>query len=170
MKYAIDVPAGTVTLVFDHGTKVVMTASEIHESCRMPTLLYGMRQKVMDKAAGALKAAGVDPTEAEVERMREKMVREMWSRMIDGSAFTRSGDGIGRVSYLAEAVRDLYGITLDEARAKVASLSDENRKGLEANPKVAARVAAIRAEVAAKKAAEAQEKAEGDEEDELPEL
>lgn len=169
MKYAIDVPAGTVTLAFDHGTKVVMTTSEIHDACRMPTLLYGLRQKVVDAAASALKRSGIDPSESDVERMRETMVTEMWARMQDGTAFTRSGDGIGRVSYLAEAVRDLYGFSIEEAREKVAGLEDANRKALEANPKVAARIAALKAEAAAKKAAEAQEAAE-DEEDELPEL
>lgn len=168
MKYAINVPAETVTVKFSDTSIEVIKVSDISTVMQRLVLLYGLKQKVTDAAASALKLSAANGTD--VETQREKMARNMIERIMDGTAFDRaSGDGTGRVSYFAEAVAFLYNITLEVATAKIKAMDEEKQKQLAANPKVVAKIASLKAE-AAIRAAERAAIGGDDDEEELPEL
>ena len=88
--------------------------------------------------------------------------------LLDGD-WNRTGER-GRDSYLAEAVGELYGVSTAEAAAKIKAKSEAEQKALAANPKVAAKIAAIKAKTAADRAAKAQERLDDADEEEMPEL
>lgn len=166
MKYAISVPDNRVSITFEDGETVTVSTDSLRAETQGLVMLYGLKQKLSDAAASALKLSA--ETGRDIETQRKVMVKEMWDRLVAGTAFDRVSDGMGAVSYLARAVAELYSLTIEAAVEKLAEMDEEKKKALAAAPKVAALVAAMKAKAAAEKAERAGEKATGDEE--LPEL
>ena len=166
MKFATDVPANSVTVKFSDTENRTIFLDAIQPAMQKLLTLYGLKQKLSDSAASALRFSAT--TGRDIEEQRQKMVHEMLTRIIDGTAFDRTTvEGFGRTSYLAEAIAELYGITVEEATTKIATKTDEEKKALAANPKIAAKIAKMKADAAIKAAAKA---AAAIDEEEMPEL
>lgn len=167
MKYQMDVQAVKLSLQSDDGKKAkVLCRKDFSDAVNDHIWLNGLKQKLVDKAASAKAISAA--TGEDADAIRERLVWECVEQLLDGN-WAVKGAGTGKTSYLAEAVSDLYGISLDEAKAKVAGLDEGKKKALEANPKVAAKVAGIKARIAAEAAKRAAEGLEEDDE-EMPEL
>lgn len=167
MKYAKNVPACALTVTSDDGIKTKkLTRDDFSDVVNDCIWLNGLKQKLVDKAASAKSISAATGEDADV--IRERMVWECVDQLLSGD-WAQKGEGVGRVSYLAEAIVELYGVSLETAREKVAAMDADKKKAFEANPKVAAKVAKLKAEAAeraAKKAAEGID----EEDDEMPEL
>lgn len=170
MKYAMNVPERSITLTWNEGTVVksrTVKASDFSNEINDLFFMYGMKQKFVDSGVSAATKAlesGMSP-----EDQRDAMILACVDHLLDGD-WTRRGDGTaGRNSYLTEAVADLYKISIAEAKEKLAGKSEKDLKALAANPKIAAKIAGIKAERAAEAAAKAAERLESDEE-EMPEI
>ena len=167
MKYAISVPEMSVVVSFDNGKKLYCIAKNTPDAMRDLLFLYGLKQKLSDSAASALKASAANGRN--IEDQRYAMVNEMIGRIEDGSAFDRQSDGIGRVSYLIQAVEILYALSPEDAAEKVKNLPEDKQKALVASPKIAAEIARLKMVAAAKALAKIEADAI-DDDDELPEL
>lgn len=167
MKYVTNVPDMSVTITRDDGSIIVKAeAAKLNPQVHDCVTLYGLSQKLADSAASALRLStenGLD-----IDQQRESMIIDMWSQLLDGDWTRRGSGGVGRISYLVQAVEQLYKLTAEIAAEKVKSLSEDDRKALTANPKIAALIAKMKAEAAAKAAENAANKI--DEDDDLPTL
>lgn len=150
--FTMDKPAGAaedfqpVVHVFD--------LSKVNEETLIRLALHGASQKIGDSYAGA-KDSGEDPityADAAVRETIEQLYQGKWS-------VTRTGSGAPRTSMLAQAFAAVKGITLEEAIEAVSGLTDEEKKVLQQNKKVAAKIAALKAEQALARAKKAEEEA-----------
>ncbi len=166
MKYATDVTAGTVTVSFDDARELILDWNRLDSDTQRWLGLYGLKQKGSDSAASALKMSA--ETGRDIEDQRFVMMTECWEALLNGQVTRERGEGSGRTSYLVQAIVALYGKSDDEAAKIVAEKSKDDRKALEAAPKIAAWIATEKARVAAERAASLQEK--GEDEEALPSL
>ena len=162
MKKVIDLEAGTVTFSDDSDNVIeVVSYAELTPEMVIQAALHGVSQKVGDSYAGALKATeGLDTTpEAwSIQRVKDS------AKQIRGNDWNlRTGGGGPAVTDLAYAIAEATGSTVDEVAAKLAALEGDEgkevKKGLRANPQVAAILARIKAERATKKQKELDAKA-----------
>ena len=134
---------------------VGLNVSDVPEELRNVAMLHGLSQKVGDSYSGTDWADIADTAQDMVER-------------ITSGIWNREGEKGGpRITQLFTAVCDVLaeaagGEITEEQRENVrnALKDDDQRKAMAANPKVAARLAVIRAEAAAEKAAKLAEAAE----------
>lgn len=167
MKCVNNVDAGTLTFKFEDGRVIFIDTSKIHANESEHIFFYGAKQKLVDAAASALKRSAENGLD--IESQRFEMIQEMWSRMQQGTAFERSTDGAGRISYLIKAIAELYNLSESNAAEKIKAKSEEDQKALAVNPKVQAVILRLKAEAAAAALAKMESKVE-DEDEELPEL
>ncbi|RMH12687.1 MAG: hypothetical protein D6698_15020 [Gammaproteobacteria bacterium] len=105
--------------------KLTADLSEVSDDIRLKLALHGLKQKLGDSYAGEK-----DPAAA------FKAASEVWERLKAGEwSSARSGSG-GRVGQLAQALARATGVSLEEAIAKVESLSKEERAELRKHPRV----------------------------------
>lgn len=167
MKFAYNEDERTMVWSFDDGRTVSLAVDKIQE--KDATFLNGAKQKMVDVAAGAKKLS-LDGTKT-VEEWRHDLMKEMRDRLIDGTAFVRQArEGSSKVSLLILAVADLYDIDEAEASAKLKDKTADELKALQANPKIAAKMAEIKAKQAAERAARLAEDLGDEDDEEMPEL
>lgn len=145
-----DAPEGFVPEV------IAFDLTKVDQNTLLRLALHGASQKIGDSYAGA-KESGEDPI-----KYAHEAVSETIKQLYEGKwSVTRTGSGAPRVSILVMAYARVKGITEDQALELLGDLSDDDKKELQKNKKIAAAIALIRAEQAAeraKKAAEAAEK------------
>lgn len=161
-KKATDVAAKAVVFTLDapegvEGEKITFDLSQVNEETLVRLALHGASQKIGDSYAGA-KESGTDPVAYAKEAINDT-IRQLY----EGKwSVTRTGSGAPRVTILVQAFASVKGISLEEAQDVIGGLNDEEKKVVSANKKVAAKIAALRAEAAAEKARKAAEAAEAE--------
>jgi hypothetical protein len=155
MKKILSVESGTVSFDAEDGSPVqVFDLSQAEKSARW-LALHGASQKIGDTYAGA--GAEANPVE-----FAKAMVAEMIGRLYAGDTGRVAGAGAKRFGLLTLAYARATGCTEDEAHELIGGLEDDERKAVQKKPKIAAALAAIKAEraiAAAKKAADLAEAA-----------
>jgi hypothetical protein len=132
---SIDVSAGTLTVdVLGVGRIVVDAAGVSKQNCDY-AMYHGFKQRVCD--AGAL---GFNKELARFATNQEKFdaMQAVANHLNSGSVewdMARTG-GFGRTSFLAQAIAELKGCSIDDAKAKVKELSVAERTQLAQHPKV----------------------------------
>lgn len=139
-------------------TVITFDLSKVDGPMRDRLALHGAAQKIGDSYAGA-KESGEDPI-AYAEAAINDTIKQLYAEEHGGLnkwSVTRTGTGAPRTSLLVQAFAQVSGKSLEEAQEIVSQLNDEEKKELQGKKKIAAAIAAIRAEQAvarAKKAAE----------------
>lgn len=164
-KKIISVEGNSVTFKFSDGSEQVANLSELSAETLKQLALHGASAKLGDSyaSAGEIEEEGGDPI-----AWAKSIVTQTWNNLKQGLWSVR-GEGGVRVTVLAQAVAAIYGITPEEAAEKLSDMDEEKKKALSAAPKVAAKVASLKAEAAAKRAAAAQAALSGGD-SELPSL
>lgn len=126
-------------------TELAIDISTLPEDIITKLAIHGLSQKLGDSYAGA----DAKDCEACVQGVLKNLQDGQWKAAREG------GGGTTRISLLAAAVARVQGLEVADCVEKIAGLDDEQKKGLRANGKVKAAMAAIQAE----KAAAAAEKA-----------
>jgi len=152
-KKAIDVEAGTVTFDFENGKVIVIELAKCTGDALRRLPLHGISQKAGDSYAGAGDSA--DPA-----AYAEAAVLEVQKQLYAGEWRATSAGG-PRTSDLATAISRLNGKPVEEVVESLGKATDEQKKELRKHPQIAATLAAIKAENAAKRAATLAEKAAG---------
>lgn len=157
---------GSVDFTFEDGATAGHTLGNLKPEMQARLALHGLSQKLGDSFA-----SDRDNAAAHVARV--------WKNLQDGDWSVR-GEGGPRVTQLARAMSEVMGQPIEKCIEVLGTMgeSDEGKsqkKALAANPQIASSMARIRAEDAAKKAAELAEKAakgpaEGEEAAPLPEI
>lgn len=126
------------TLRFNFTNGKTLTFDPLHciDDIRMQLMLHGAKQKIADSYAGAMSVS--EAIEA-AEGIIEQLLAGEWNAKRDG------GTGI-----TLEAIARIQSITVDEAKAKWATLDEKTKKDIQSHPDVKAAVLEIRAERLAK--------------------
>ncbi|MFM6926969.1 MAG: hypothetical protein ACKOX6_00805 [Bdellovibrio sp.] len=143
-----DTESGVFSIAFADGTQVEVELDSFKQDIVRNLALHGLSQKLGDSYA----SVKGDVPEA-IKRFRttlEQLQAGEWKK-------TRAeGEGVGRVTELAEAISRFRSAPLEKAAAAVAKATPEQKKAWQAHPQLKAIIATIRAEKAAAKAAKAQ--------------
>lgn len=145
--HTIDTDDMTVTLF--EGTSYAKTfpLGDVHNDVQPMLALYGLKQKLVDGAAKEKGTSIDDKIDAVLER---------WSALQSGQwNLRRAGTG-PRISDLVRAIAEVMEIDEEEAKEKVAKLTDEEKKEVSDFPAVKAIVERLKAERAAEKAKKAE--------------
>lgn len=142
--------------VIETGADFEINVNDLPEDIKTSLLVHGVNAKVGDSAA--------DPKVDAMEAMQGT-----WEQLKSGVWAARSsGDGSARITILAEALQKVTGQELEAVQAKLADMSDEEKKDLRLHGQVKSAIADIKAEKAKAAAKSAAKDAKaGDEEDEL---
>ena len=167
MKKMINSDESVIVFKFTNGNEFVFDPNTVSEEVRNYAMFHGFAQKLGDNAAGAKEACSDGSMEP--EDWREQMVKEMAAQLASEGWNRQSREGGGAVSLLQQA---LVALGIDEAKVveRLKGLDKEQKKALTNNPEVAAQIAVIKAERAAKAAEKAAAKAEDSEPSDLGEL
>jgi hypothetical protein len=152
-KKTVNFEAGTVTFDFENGKTAVFDIAKVSADIAKRLALHGASQKVGDSYAGAGEAA--DPV-----AYAEQAAGETIAQLVAGDWRVTSAGG-PRVSDLAAALSRLNGQPVEVITEQLAKATDDQKKDLRKIPQVAAALAAIKAESAAKRAAKLAEAAKG---------
>lgn len=149
----------------DGGENVSLDVTTLPGEIRAKNEAHGAKQKIADSYAGAKQAVeeGDYPDAATYAR---EMVALAIKKLQDGD-WTSREPGQARVTDLAVALAEATGFTVEEAQERIADASKEEKASLRKHPQVAAVLARIKAERAAKNAEKAGKAAE---ETEAPDL
>jgi len=142
IKKAIDIEAQTVSLTFENGNTLICALADLSPETVVQLALHGLSQKEGDSYAG-------NKDQAEV------LAGNVWDNLTDGNWSVR-GEGGPRVTQLVRALvmrlaAEGKEITESDAATKVAEFDDDKKKAL---------TAALTAELAQIKSADAQRAAE----------
>jgi hypothetical protein len=153
-KKLVNLEEGTVTFSFEDGSSQVFDLSKAENVLRN-LALHGASQKIGDSYAGA-------GDESDPLAYAKAAVADMIGRLYSGDWRQAASGGAKRASLLVLAFAEASGRTVDEATEVVEGLGDDEKKALNAKPKIKAIIARIKAEraaAAAEKAAKAAEAA-----------
>lgn len=143
-KKVTDEDAGQVSFNFSNGRKLVVDVNRMPRHIVNRLALHGISQKVGDSYAGAnLKGWDIDDCYDEAVRVADNLYNGIYN--------AKGGTG---TTILAEALSRVTGETVEESAAVIDQMNDDDRKALEKHADIKAAVAAIKAERAAKRAAE----------------
>lgn len=164
-KKVINVEEGSVTWTFQDGEQITAFLKDNTPETNHQLALHGLSAKGGDSYAGAgdVEEEGGNPIS-----WAKGVLRGVLSNLKAGLWSVRAEGGV-RVTQLALAVAAVYGIAAEAAAEKLSEMEDEKKKALSANPKVASKLAQLKAEAAAKRAAAAQAQLDASD-DELPRL
>ena len=129
---------------FGDGTKLEIDLADVPEDTKSDLMVHGATQKIRDSFAGA--KGDYQVAIGAAQRVIEMLQKGEWEARRGGS---EKGPRVGE---LAEAIAALKGKDVGEVATSLAALDEEKRKALRKHPQVQAKIAAIRAEKAAKKA------------------
>lgn len=150
-KKTVNVEAGTVGFDFENGKTASFDLGAVSPEILRRLALHGASQKIGDSYAGAGESA--DPA-----AYAEAAVTETIAQLVAGD-WRVTGTGGPRVSDLAAALSRMNGETIEAVTEKLAKATEEQKKALRKHPQVAAILAAIKAENAAKRASKLAEAA-----------
>ncbi len=163
-KKVLNVETNSVTFQFKDGAEISVCLNELPAETLAQLALHGASAKLGDSYAGAGEVAEEG---GDAIAWAKQTVQGVWESLKNGLWSVRSEGGV-RVTQLAHAVASVYGISPEEAAEKLADLEDDKKKALTAAPKIAAALAQLKAEAAAKRAAVAQAQLAGGASSELP--
>ncbi len=152
-KKSVDVENQSVTFTFGDGGEAVARLADFSDEIVTQLALHGLSQKGGDSYAGAKSACAendIDPEEwskAQVEGVIRQLTDGEWT-------VRREGGGGGGVTDLARALAEATGSDLTDAVAKVNDADKDTKAALRKHPAIAAILARLRQERAAKKQAE----------------
>jgi len=140
-----DPARGTVTLTVVGQEPITVRLDDLPEEIIRRAALHGIAQKLGDAVAGASARGDTAADMANtITALADRLREGRWN------AGATAGGGL-----LAEAIAALTGRDPGTVRAKLADMSEEDKKALAKRPDVAAMVARIRAERLAERAADA---------------
>lgn len=134
-KKIVDTLAKTVT--FEVGeTKEVFQLDNVDEIMLVQLALHGASQKIGDSYAGAANA--VKDSDMTIEEYVLSQVTEGIKQLYEGDWSIRTGGTAGpRVTDLARALAEAYGVEESEAADKVAEMDSETKKAVRKHPAIA---------------------------------
>lgn len=141
----------TFSIVFADGATAEVKLESLPANIVTLLALHGLSQKLGDSYASV--KGDVGEAKKKFEAVLNQLINGEWKKAREG------GEGGAKVTELAEAIARYKGADIEKANAVVAKASAEQQKQWKANPKIKALIAEIRAEKAAKRAAEAEAKA-----------
>lgn len=127
----------SVNFLFRNGSLLECKLEDLMPNMRIEVLAHGIKQKVGDEGAKE-KVTTADEFEAQA--------RLMWTRLVDGTAFTRLAGAIETGGDLAVALAEFKSKPLAEAQEFVKGLSQAERNKLKVHPQVKAILDRIMAE------------------------
>lgn len=143
---------GELTFKFDTGATLTVNTHQLSPEMMKRGNHHGWKQKIQDSYAGAKKA--VEDGHAE---SRGQYAFECASEVIDNALnniwSTKREAGGPRISLLAQAVARALNITVDVAVAKLATMSDEQKRGVAKVKAVALAMIELRKEAEARREA-----------------
>lgn len=150
-KKVISVETKSVSFDFDEAGIVTFDLSKVSDEMLIQLALHGASQKIGDNYAGAKAATDgteIDPNVwsfGQAESARDQIYSGDWN-------VRRAGGGAGAVSDLARAVAEAFpDYSLEEAVAKIADCSKEEKAALRKFPAIAVVLERLKAERAAAK-------------------
>ncbi len=152
LEKSIDVENGLLTLGFPSGEAMEVKMSDFPEEIVHQLALHGLSQKATDATAGKT----VEESEERVRGVISALQAGDWTVRGSGAG----GGGTGRVTQLVEAIARIKDISIEDAKAAVDALTDDQKKALNKADTVKATIMQIRQE---KLAAQRTEGSEGDE-------
>lgn len=153
-KKVISVEASTVGFDFENGKSSLFDLSKVSPEILQRLALHGASQKIGDSYAGAGDSA--DPA-AYAEQAANETIAQLYA-----GDWRVTVSGGPRISDLAAALSRLSGKVVEAVVESLKAATDEQKKELRKRPKVAAMLAAIKAENAAARAKKLAEAASGD--------
>lgn len=139
MKKAYDVGTGVLTFTAADGSVQTLEVSKLSEEIRLQAMFHGLSQKIGDSYAGA----GSEPNP---EEYAKACVKETIEQLYAGAWRAAGGGGGSRASILVLAFAAVSGQSVEEAAAFIESLSDDDKKALQAKPKIKVAIAKIKLE------------------------
>jgi hypothetical protein len=157
IKKLADVEAQAVSITFEDESIISAALSELDDNIVNQLALHGLGQKLGDSYAGGkeIRDAGGD-----VQQWAKDNVTRVWANLVAGD-WTVRGEGGPRITQLAQAVAEVFGVTVEQAADKLGEMEKEQKAAVAKAPKVAAKLAEIKAAKAQEQAAAAQKAAEG---------
>lgn len=152
----------------DGGENVSLDVTTLPDEIRAKNEAHGAKQKIADSYAGA-KAAIEEGDYPDAATYAREMVALAIKKLQDGD-WTSREPGQARVTDLAVALAEATGFTVEEAQERIADASKEEKASIRKHPQVAAVLARIKAERAAKNAEKAGKAAEETEAPDLAEM
>lgn len=150
-KKATDATAKTVSFDFENGKVSVFDLSKVSPEILNRLALHGASQKIGDSYAGA-------GDESDPVAYAEAAANDVIAQLYAGD-WRVTATGGPRVSDLAQAISQLSGQTVEAVTAGLNKATDEAKKKLRKQPKIAAQLAQIKATNAAARAAKLAEAA-----------
>lgn len=131
---------GVTFTVIETGETLTCDVSALPKEIIPNLLVHAINAKVGDSAA--------DPTQNALEAMTNT-----WNQLVEGIWNAKGSGGSGpKVTQLAEALSRVTGQDMDTVTAKLADMTDEQKKGLRKHAQVKAALSEISKERAAEKA------------------
>ena len=138
-----DVSKGVATFEFSNGARREIKLDDLSPEMVRQAALHGLIQKGGDSWTNA------DTVDDAVDCLDEVI------QAITAGDWNRKATGDGGI--LAIALAEVQAMSVEDVRAKLATLDDKEKRKLHKHPKVAAVIARIKHERAERKAAEAQD-------------
>lgn len=136
-----------VDFEFHDGAVMEVNVADLPADIVKQLVVHGVSQKIGDSYAG------------EDAENCMTIAQATLKNLLDGNWSTRTGGGGPRISQLAEALARCTGQEVSACVAKIAEMSDDDKKAVRAHPKVQAALAEIKLEKAQADAAKAAETA-----------
>ena len=144
-KISINTDGRLITLDYLDYEDQAFDLSALSEEMREQLMIHGAKQKLGDKASGI-------PSPSEC---RQK-IQEVWESLLANNWTTRvTGESLPRITLLAEAIAQVQGLPLADAREKIELLDEDTRKAVRSHPQIKAAMAQIKAARAQAKLEEA---------------
>ena len=138
----------SLTITFADESKFATTLDTYPDDIKIKLAMHGLSQKLGDSCAGA------EPEECadKINSVHNELVAGNWTSRVAGSSTPRS-------TMLAEALAQVAEVSIEEAAAKLAEKSDEEKKAIRNHSQIKAALAQIKAAKAAEAAQKAAETA-----------
>jgi hypothetical protein len=138
---------GTIlTLTFAHGEVLTVDSYNLSKQITDAAILHGLKQKLVDAAAIA---RNTDTGAAATIEDKYDAVREVFDRITSPTGTWNKvrgdGTGTGGTGLLVRALMAIFGKDEDSIRAQLDECTDDEVKALRSSPKVAAKMAELKA-------------------------
>jgi hypothetical protein len=143
---AATIDAHMLTLAFQHGKELIVDMRSLSPTIAQAAIMHGLKQKLVDAAAIARNpdtgaSATIDDKFQAVLEVYERITSPTgtWNKV------RGDGTGTGGTGLLVRALMAIFGKDEDSIRVQLDDCSDEEVKALRSSPKVAAKMAELKA-------------------------
>lgn len=126
----------SIVITFANGIALTVDFAQLSEDIKLQLMKHGLSQKLGDASAGT---ETVEEAISETQKVADRLIAGDWKSI-------REGSGAPKIGLLVEALARVTQKDVDDCRAVVEQLDDEQKKKLRAHPGVKAAMADIRAE------------------------